>query len=155
MSASAVAEERHLSCQVNLPSNLPPVQANPQALREILSNILDNALKYTPSGGTIEIQVQFNSHQLGIGISDTGPGIPQTDLEHLFERGYRGAQAAGEISGTGLGLAIAQDLIQQMQGNIQVFSPKHPDWISSITSEPTEVHPGTTFVVWLQLWQSD
>lgn len=150
-SAIAVAEERQLSCQVNLPSNLPPVQANSQALREVLSNILDNALKYTPAGGTIEIQVRLNANQIGVGISDTGPGIPQTDLEHLFERGYRGVQADGEISGTGLGLAIARGLIQQMQGEIQVFSPKHPDWISSITSDSIELHPGTTFVVWLQL----
>jgi signal transduction histidine kinase len=153
ISASAVAEERRLSCQVNFPSNLPPVQANSQALREILSNILDNALKYTPAGGMIEIQVRLNSQQLGIGISDTGPGIPQTDLEHLFQRGYRGVQAAGEISGTGLGLAIAQDLIQQMQGKIQVFSPRHSDWTSSISSEANELYPGTTFVVWLQLGQ--
>jgi signal transduction histidine kinase len=134
ISAIAVAGERQLSCQVNLPSNLPLIQANPQALREVLSNILDNALKYTPAGGIIEIQVRLNANQLGVGISDTGPGIPQTDLEHLFERGYRGVQAAGEISGTGLGLAIARDLIQHMQGNIQVFSPKHPDWISSISA---------------------
>jgi signal transduction histidine kinase len=140
---------------VNLPSNLPLIQANPQALREVLSNILDNALKYTPAGGIIEIQVRLNANQLGVGISDTGPGIPQTDLEHLFERGYRGVQAAGEISGTGLGLAIARDLIQHMQGNIQVFSPKHPDWISSISAKSTELYPGTTFVVWLKLNQSN
>ncbi|MGB3534640.1 MAG: GAF domain-containing sensor histidine kinase [Microcoleaceae cyanobacterium] len=151
ISANAVAEERQLRCLINLPPNLPPVQANRQALREILSNILDNALKYTPTGGIIEVQVQMNSTQLGIGISDTGPGIPESDLEHLFERGYRGVQADGEISGTGLGLAIAKHLIEQMQGKIEVFSPQSPDWTSQMSLGKTTLYPGTTFVVWLPL----
>ncbi len=153
ISANAVAQERQLRCLTNLPPKLPPVQANRQALREILSNIVDNALKYTPCGGIIEVQVQLNSTQLGIGISDTGPGIPESDLDHLFERGYRGVQADGEISGTGLGLAIAQDLIQQMQGKIEVFSPQNPNWTSQMSLGKTTLYPGTTFVVWLQLWK--
>lgn len=148
-SANAVAEERQLRCLIHLPPNLPPIQANSQALREILSNLLDNALKYTPAGGQIEVQVQLISDLLGVGISDTGFGIPSQDLEHLFERGYRGVQAGGEISGTGLGLAIARDLVEQMQGKIEVYSPRNPQWTTQISSAQSSLYPGTTFVVWL------
>ncbi|MGB7057108.1 MAG: ATP-binding protein, partial [Geitlerinemataceae cyanobacterium] len=67
------------------------------------------------------------------------------DLEHLFERGYRGEKAEGEIPGTGLGLAIARELVERMEGEIQGFSPAQPPW--EIADFPVGV--GTTFVVWL------
>ncbi|MBE9191146.1 HAMP domain-containing histidine kinase [Gloeocapsopsis crepidinum LEGE 06123] len=145
-SSSAIAQERHLNIQLDIPPNLPLVKANPVALREVFSNLLDNALKYTPPGGQIYIQAEQTSENFqGIAISDTGPGIPAQDLDHMFERHYRGVQAASQIPGTGLGLAIAKDLIEQMQGNIQVFSPAQ--------NFPNSTHnnPGTTFVVWLPL----
>ncbi|HAZ44072.1 MAG TPA: sensor histidine kinase [Cyanobacteria bacterium UBA11371] len=146
-SARAIAAERHLDLQAQIPSNLPPVLANDSALREILSNLIDNALKYTPAGGKVYIQVgqERKTPQgrfLGIAVSDTGPGIPAQDLPHLFERRYRGVQAETEIPGTGLGLAIAKELVEQMQGEIQVISPaQHPDAGGS----------GVTFVVWLMV----
>jgi signal transduction histidine kinase len=143
-SAWAIAQERNLDLQANIAPNLSLVRANAQELREVLSNLLDNALKYTPAGGQIYLQAGLEQDNLqGIAISDTGPGIPPQDLEHVFERHYRGIQADSEISGTGLGLAIAKDSIEQMQGKIQVFSPAkwHPD---SATSGK-----GTTFIVWL------
>ena len=101
VSARAIAEERQLKLQAQIPADLPPVQANGKALREVLSNLIDNALKYTPAGKKIYIKVKVegrNNHKpnfplihlpcIGIGISDTGPGIPPQDLEHLFERHY-------------------------------------------------------------------
>ncbi len=153
VSTAAIAEERHLTFSLNLPPQLPPVQGNSKALGEILSNLLDNALKYTPSRGHIELSIRFEDSQLGIGISDTGPGIPPQDLDRLFERGYRGVQAQGKIPGTGLGLAIAQDLIQQMQGNIEVFSPYNPEWTSQMHSEASSTLVGTTFIVWLKFYE--
>jgi signal transduction histidine kinase len=146
-SARAIAVERHLDLQAEIPSNLPPVRANAQALREILSNLIDNALKYTPHGGKIYIQVGQERETpqgrfVGIAVSDSGPGIPPQDIAHLFERGYRGVQAETEIPGTGLGLAIAKELVEQMQGEIQVISPaQHPD----------TGRLGVTFVVWLRI----
>jgi len=86
-----------------------------------VSNLLDNALKYTPSGEDLHPGGLEQGHLQGIAISNTGPGIPPEDLEHIFERHYRGVQSSSEIPGTGLGIAI--DLIEQMQGEIQVFSP--------------------------------
>lgn len=142
-SARAIALERELDLQADIPPNLPPVLANPKALLEVLSNLIDNALKYTPSGGKIFIQAGLEQdHFQGIAISDSGLGIPPEDLNHIFERHYRGVQSSSEIPGTGLGLAIAIDLIEQMQGEIQVFSPAL--FGTGLTNKL-----GSTFIIWL------
>jgi signal transduction histidine kinase len=144
-SAIAIAQERNLDLQADIPANLPQVRANPKELREVLSNLIDNALKYTPAGGKIYIQAGLEQDRMqGIAISDTGMGIPPQDLEHMFERHYRGEKADSEIPGTGLGLAIAKELIEQMQGKIQVFSPAqwHPD---------SNIGAGTTVIIWLKM----
>ncbi|WP_017654767.1 GAF domain-containing sensor histidine kinase [Fortiea contorta] len=144
VSARAIAQERNLQLKAKIPRNLPLVRANIKALQEVLNNIIDNALKYTPPGGKILIQVgQEKANFQGIAISDTGPGIPPEDLAHLGERHYRGVQAQTEIPGTGLGLAIAKQLIEQMQGEIEIFSPA----INSTITSPQA--PGTTFIIWL------
>jgi len=161
VSAKAIAQERHLKLQSQIPTDLPLVQGNAKALREVLSNLIDNALKYTPSGGEIDIQVGEKRRTpqgelIAISISDTGPGIPDQDLEHLFERHYRGVQASSAIPGTGLGLAIAKELIEQMHGEIKVFSPAQPGWTkrnseSAMDKAQDNSEIGTTFVVWLPM----
>ena len=161
VSAKAIAQERHLKLQSQIPTDLPLVQGNAKALREVLSNLIDNALKYTPSGGEIDIQVGEKRRTpqgelIAISISDTGPGIPAQDLEHLFERHYRGVQASSAIPGTGLGLAIAKELIEQMHGEIKVFSPAQPGWTkrnseSAMDKAQDDSEIGTTFVVWLPM----
>lgn len=157
ISARAIAQERCLRLQVNIPPEVPTVRANPKALREVLSNLIDNALKYTPTGGEIYIQVgdlrQVNDTlQLAIALSDTGTGIPPEDIERLFQRYYRGVKAESEIPGTGLGLAIARELVAQMQGDIEVFSPTPPQWRSPQWEDsPDPSHPGATFIVWLPI----
>ncbi|MDJ0616254.1 MAG: ATP-binding protein [Calothrix sp. MO_192.B10] len=144
LSAKAIAQDRNLQIITEIRPNLAPVRVNQKALIEVLNNIIDNALKYTPSGGKIIIQTgQKQANFQGIAISDTGPGIPTEDLEHIGERYYRGVQAQTAIPGTGLGLAIAKQLIEQMQGKIEVFSPALDDAIASSST------PGTTFVIWL------
>ncbi|MEH1839130.1 MAG: ATP-binding protein [Nostoc sp.] len=144
ISAKAIAQERKLKLITEIKQNSPLVRANVKALREVLTNIIDNALKYTPTGGKILIQAgQEKANFQGIVISDNGPGIPPEDLKHLGERHYRGVQAQTEIPGTGLGLAIAKQLIEQMQGEIEVFSPA----INSKLTSPNA--PGTTFIIWL------
>jgi signal transduction histidine kinase len=148
-SAQAIAEEKQLQLQVLLPDSPVPVLAEPKALREVLSNIIDNAIKYTPVG-KIQVNLRAGSSSnpgaapdvpqsfdlpqasasvdpqpapIQIWITDSGLGIPADDLPHLFERHYRGVQATTGIPGTGLGLAIARELLQQMHGDIHLFSP--------------------------------
>jgi signal transduction histidine kinase len=150
MSAEAIAHDRNLSFYTHIPRDLPLVQAHPAALREVLSNLIDNALKYTPAGGEVDVDVELLSpqpdelitssqSQLQICIRDTGMGIPPQDLDKLFTRRYRGVQAAGSIAGTGLGLAIARELVTHMHGKIEVASP------------PLGSDRGTEFMLWLQL----
>ncbi|MEG4394877.1 ATP-binding protein [Microcoleus sp. BROC3] len=160
ISAEAIASERHLKLLADIPADLPPVSANDRALREVLSNLIDNALKYTPAGRQIYIKVRYKAADgdragysqlpaIAVAVSDTGSGIPPQDLEHLFERHYRGEKAQTEIPGTGLGLAIARDLVRQMQGEIEVFSPVNPEWLPSAETHLYPTDRGTTFVVWL------
>jgi len=129
-SAYAIAQERQISLQMATVDHLVPVQVDAKALREVLNNLLDNALKYTPAGGQVlvipgiegEVGSAGQNHQ-GLAIADTGPGIPLEDQPHLFQRHFRGVQAESDIPGTGLGLAIAQMIMAQMHGTIEVFSP--------------------------------
>jgi signal transduction histidine kinase len=127
---------------------------------------MDNSLKYTPAGGKVIIQAgqirvsTQGAKQSSIAISDTGPGIPPQDLDHIFERHYRGVQAETGIPGTGLGLAIARELVEQMQGEIEVISPAVFNWAACQSAEQSvsnfslscdSLGPGTTFIVWLPL----
>jgi signal transduction histidine kinase len=75
-----------------IPAELPPVKANGGALREVLGNLLDNAVKYTPQG-KVEMAVRVLPETVAIAIKDSGYGIPVSDMEHLFERRFRGRQA--------------------------------------------------------------
>jgi len=141
--ARAIAQERGLQITLEVSPNLPRVQTNALALGEILNNLLDNALKYTPEGGRIGVRVDCqtrtdetrsalpqqaaasrgsNSQEwVGIGIADTGSLIPPADVPHIFDRRYRGIQATTPIPGSGLGLAIAQELITSMGGSIELL----------------------------------
>ncbi|MEX0271840.1 ATP-binding protein [Leptolyngbyaceae cyanobacterium UHCC 1019] len=173
-SIRTLAEGKGQTLHSQISDDLPPVWANPQALREVLHNLLENAVKYTPNNGHIFIAAiahEFDAHEsetelsvesashlswLEIAITDTGFGIPQQDLPHLFERHYRGVQAEGSIPGSGLGLAIAKTLIEQMHGTIQVMSPADltridtAEFASKFASMFMD-RPGTTFVVQLAI----
>ena len=148
ISSQAIAEEKGIEISHDIPEDLPLVAANAQALREVLNNLIDNAIKYTPPGGKIKIATEKQQspsglNYLGIAIQDTGYGIPPEDRQHIFERHYRGIQGEGDIEGTGLGLAIAKELVEQMQGQIKLISPNN-------FARDTEF-TGTTFIVLLPL----
>lgn len=152
-SATAIAHDKGLAIRTAIPTSVALVMGNCGALREVLSNLLDNALKYTPLDGQVHVKVDQASSWVNVWISDTGFGIPEEDLPHMFERHYRGVQARGNIPGTGLGLAIARRLIEQMQGKIEVFSPlKNDGWISQTADQPSS-GKGTTFVVRLPVME--
>ncbi|MGF1460920.1 MAG: ATP-binding protein [Leptolyngbyaceae cyanobacterium] len=149
-----LAEDVNMELYTIPPSEPVWVQADPKALLEVLNILLENALKYAQSSNQIWLQWGLLSaqqpHMTGILVGDTGPGIPQTDQAHIFERHYRGQQADGEQEGSGLGLAIAVDLIQEMQGMIAVFSPLAAlPWALPLTVGAIDEQRGTAFVVWL------
>jgi signal transduction histidine kinase len=145
ITAKAIAAEKNIDFIANIPENLPTVVANGKGLREVINNLIDNALKYTPAQGRVEVEIKVKpeENKLGIAIKDTGYGIPLQEQKLIFERHYRGIQESGDIPGSGLGLAIAKDLVEQMQGQIELISPNNLGKDSNF--------PGTTFIVWLSL----
>lgn len=118
----ARAKEKNLTlrCNVDGPTD---AWADPAAVEQILTNLLDNAIKYTDAGGSVELSIEGADDWLRVRIRDTGIGIPKAALTRIFERFYRVDKARSrELGGTGLGLAIVKHLIQAMGGEIQVNS---------------------------------
>lgn len=206
----AIAQVRDQRIITRVDARLPQVWGDGEALGEVLSNLVDNGLKYGSEGGTVAIAVrsfpagfgpdgiasdgrgglgaenklewtddvgaasamrgEFRSDDEGSGarpsdgeewawqciaISDDGPGIPAADLPRLFERHYRGVQAAGAKPGTGLGLAIANALVGQMGGHLSVQSPAgsfHPKIAFGLeTALDPRSSPGSAFLIWLKV----
>ena len=117
------AESRGLRIVVELPEGLPPVRGDAVQLDEVLQNLIDNALQYTPSGGRIDVTAYSNGHEVIFTVADTGIGIPESDLERIFERFYRvDAARSREAGGTGLGLSIARHIVDAHGGRIWVES---------------------------------
>ncbi|MBI2803696.1 MAG: HAMP domain-containing protein [Planctomycetes bacterium] len=99
------------------------VMADQEALSEILDNLVDNAVKYTPEGGVIRLNWWPEDGHVNLEVQDTGIGIPESDLPRIFERFYRVDKARSrEMGGTGLGLSIVKHLVQAMQGGIRASS---------------------------------
>jgi two-component system, OmpR family, sensor histidine kinase BaeS len=98
---------------------LPPIQVDPLRVDQILNNLISNALRYTPDGGKISLQVERQPGSVQISVTDTGPGIPAADLAHIFERFYRVDRSRNrQEGGSGLGLAIARQLAQAHGGSL-------------------------------------
>src|SRR5207245_6020201 len=94
-----------------------------EALAEILDNLVDNALKYTPARGTITLRWFAEDGQAILQVADTGVGIPEKDLPRIFERFYRVDKARSrELGGTGLGLSIVKHLVGAMRGTVRASS---------------------------------
>ena len=112
------------------------VRGTEEGLDRIFVNVVGNAVKYTPPGGVVTISMQQVGGQAQVEVADTGIGIPEDALPHLFEEFYRAPNAKKAEVGTGLGLAIVKDLVERYDGRIQVKST---------------VGVGTTFTVTLPL----
>lgn len=117
------------------PGQLVPVtlQANPDYLKQLLLTLIDNALKYTPPGGEVRLDLEPDGRWIKFVVADTGRGIQPEDLPHIFERFYR-ARSVRNLRGTGLGLAVAKWIVQEHGGHIEVASTPNA---------------GSTFTVWL------
>jgi two-component system phosphate regulon sensor histidine kinase PhoR len=102
---------------------LPLVDGNRDQLKQVLINLVDNAFKYTPSGGQIRISAWAEPGLVKVAVADTGMGIPPEDLGRIFERFYRVDKAhSREVGGTGLGLAIVKHIVESHGGRVEVES---------------------------------
>ena len=104
---------------------LPPVKADRDRIRQVLINLLDNAVKFTPEEGRISLEVRLNAERTGVElhVKDQGIGIPSSDLPRIFERFYRVDKARSrEQGGTGLGLAIVKHIVEAHRGHVSVRS---------------------------------
>jgi two-component system phosphate regulon sensor histidine kinase PhoR len=120
-----IAMEKKQTLTLDLPEDLPRLLADRDRLAQVLINLLDNAVKFTPEGGRIEVSARAAARRVVVAVQDNGVGIPLQDLGRIFERFYRVERSRDRREGgTGLGLAIAKHLVQAMGGTIEVDS--HP-----------------------------
>jgi signal transduction histidine kinase len=115
-----LADERHISLQYTLPEKVPPmVRADHEQIKWILNNLIENAIRYTPDGGTVRVSVIQVPHRVQILVRDTGIGITAKDRNNIFERFYRADNAiAKENKGNGLGLYIARTIATDHGGDL-------------------------------------
>jgi signal transduction histidine kinase len=149
------AEKRKHELRVDSNGDVSPVCADPKELRRVLSNLVENAIKYTPDGGRIILSAGIDDSHVAISVTDNGRGIPAEDLPILFDKFHRGrparqsaAMADGatnaefledaDVSGVGLGLYLAKNVMERMGGRITV---------------QTKVGQGSTFTLHLPLWR--
>ncbi len=105
---------------------LPDITADKERLEQVFINIVSNAIKYTPDGGEIHVHAKGVSDGVVINVKDSGIGIPESDLPHLFERFYRVEKSrTSETGGTGLGLAIAKEIVEAHGGSISIASEQN------------------------------
>ena len=130
--------DKKLNLHLNLPTDIPQMRGNPIRLRQMLDNLIGNAIKYTPEGGDITIDMEVQNDQIILRVSDTGPGIPPSDQPHIFEKFYRASNVPKGVGGSGLGLAIVKSIVDNHQGRI---------WVDSLLGQ------GSSFTVVLPLFR--
>jgi signal transduction histidine kinase len=123
-----VAAEKGVQLEARMPAELPPVRCDREATARVLTNLVSNAIKFTPAGGAIRVRVVSLGSEIRVAVSDTGAGIARTDVGHVFDRYWQASRAPR--SGSGLGLSIAKAIVEQSGGSI---------WLES------HVGVGTTF----------
>jgi two-component system, OmpR family, sensor kinase len=118
------AQKAGILLRLEVPDNLPVLTGDGDRLAQVFTNLIDNALKFTPAGGEVALSVRPAASEMEIVISDTGVGIPAEALPRLFDRFYQvdAARAGGEGHGAGLGLAIAKEIVDAHGGRISVRS---------------------------------
>ncbi len=113
---------------------MPDISGDGDRLAQIITNLIDNALAFTPEGGTVRVATRPADGGVELSVSDTGQGIPQEDLPRIFERFYQVDKSRGPRRGTGLGLAITTEIVQAHGGRISATSGG--------------IGQGATFTVW-------
>ena len=119
------AKERKAGLKAEMPKSLPKIQASGTRLQQVMTNLLTNAIKFTPEKGTVRLRVTDRESDIQVEVMDTGDGIAAEELPKIFNDFYRGIDATKE--GTGLGLSIVRRIIEAHKGRIWVESPNPED----------------------------
>jgi signal transduction histidine kinase len=115
----AVAAERGIALELQISGDLPRVKIDPQRMAQVLGNLLDNALRHTPEGGQVLVQLDPGNGEVLVSVVDTGPGVSPEDIPRLFERFWRGDRSRSRrTGGSGLGLTIARQIVEAHGGHI-------------------------------------
>jgi signal transduction histidine kinase len=139
-----LARLKNLDFQVQLPADDLRVLANSEHLERILVNLLDNAVKYSPSDARVTVWTEVDGKRIWTHVRDHGVGIPMDEQERVFERFYRTQGARGSRErGSGLGLAIVKHIVQQLGGEIHVTSEpgRGSDFFFALRMPPVENEP--------------
>ena len=116
------AQETDIQIRVDLPSDMPLLEADRDKVKQVLINLISNAIKYNRPNGSVILNGDFTEDEISITVQDTGLGIPDDALPHLFQKFYRVREHEGKASGTGLGLSICKQIVQGHAGRIEVKS---------------------------------
>jgi len=128
----SAAEMKQQKVETVLSDDLPMVRGDPYRLRQMIGNLLENAIKYTPASGEIVVAAVVEGDQVILRVSDSGPGIPASDQPYIFDKFFRASNVPDDSGGTGLGLSIVKSIVDTHQGRI---------WVDS------QLGRGTTFTV--------
>jgi signal transduction histidine kinase len=107
---------------LHVPETKVPVRCDPFRIEQVLNNLISNAIKYSPAGGNIELNVEESHEDVQFQVSDHGMGIPEEELPYIFEPFRRVKSVKGEIPGVGLGLSVVRRIVQAHSGRIEVES---------------------------------
>jgi two-component system NtrC family sensor kinase len=116
------AEAKHQTLTVSVPETLPTIFANPPRMRQMLANLIDNAIKYTSEGGAVTVTARADDDLILLTIADSGIGIPPADQPYIFDKFYRASNSRQEFTGTGLGLSIVKSIVENHDGRIWLDS---------------------------------
>ena len=134
------ADEKSQEIHIEIADTLPSVLGNPVRLRQMISNMIANSIRYTPEKGRIAVFAQAEDEQVILQVIDNGPGIPPADQPYIFDKFYRASNVSLDVPGTGLGLAIVKSIVENHLGRV---------WVSSKLGE------GATFTVVLPTFDQD
>jgi signal transduction histidine kinase len=116
------AQETSIQIRIDVPGDMPLMEADRDKIKQVLLNLMSNAIKYNRPNGSVLVNGNYTDTDLSILVQDTGIGIPDESIQHLFEKFYRVREHEGKAQGTGLGLSICKQIIQGHNGRIEVKS---------------------------------
>jgi signal transduction histidine kinase len=116
------ADEEKIQIRIEAPDGLPPFEADRDKIKQVVLNLLSNAIKYNRLGGAVNLSAGATESEACITVQDTGVGIPEESIPHLFEKFYRVRETEGKVAGTGLGLSICKQIVQGHGGRMEVKS---------------------------------